>query len=124
MSDFVTVIFVVAAGIRFTVSTNFLGYNNYYRTPIYRIFFPSLRLYYMAPIRDHRSAAGRKYSVGTYRKSTEIKSFFSKRIYIYIYKYKYSAIKSIDIILPIYRWSGPCIFIYKSPIHVYTSRSI
>jgi hypothetical protein len=80
-----TVIFVVtAAGIRFAVSTNFLGYNNYYRTPIYRIFFPSLRLYYIAPILDHRSAAGRKYSVGTYRKSTEIKSFFSNRIYIYI----------------------------------------
>jgi len=84
MNDFVTVIFVVAAGIRFAVSTNFLGYNNYYRTPIYRIFFPSLRLYYMAPTRDHRSAAGRKYSVGTYRKSTEIKSFFSNRIHIYI----------------------------------------
>lgn len=118
MNDFVTVIFVVAAGIRFAVSTNFLGYNNYYRTPIYRIFFPSLRLYYMAPTRDHRSAAGRKYSVGTYRKSTEIKSFFSNRIHIYMYKY--SGIKSIYIILPIYRWSGPCIFIFKSPIYVYT----
>jgi len=55
-------------------------------------FVPSIRLYYIiAPVRNQRGSVTGKSSVGTYHKSSEIKSFFSNRIYIYIYIYRIPA---------------------------------